>query len=112
MTSVMIDRGSFGISLFKIFGFKSGEIKKLYLDGNRITVAVGSLIAIPLAKLIIDKLFPVFIPNVACCVHLEYNWYMYIVIFAVIMLIYQIISIAITGKLNKITPAEVLKNRE
>ena len=60
----------------------------------------------------IDKLFPVFIPNVACCVHLEYNWYMYIVIFAVIMLIYQIISVAITGKLNKITPAEVLKNRE
>ena len=112
MTSVMIDRGSFGISLFKIFGFKSGEIKKLYLDGNRMVVMIGAIIGIPLAKLFIDKIFPVFIPNVACCVHLEYKWYIYIFIFAAIMLIYQIISIAITGKLNKITPAEVLKNRE
>ncbi len=112
MTSVMIDRGNFGISLFKIFGFNSREVKRLYLDGNRTVVAVGALVGIPLAKVIIDKIFPIFIPNVACCVHLEYNWYMYIVIFAAIMVLYQIISVAITGKLNKITPAEVLKNRE
>lgn len=112
MTSVMIDRGSFGISLFKIFGFKSGEVKRMYLDGNRLTVAVGALIAIPAAKISIDSIFPKFIPNVACCIHLEYEWYWYVVIFAGIMVIYEFISLAVTEKLNRITPAEVLKNRE
>ncbi|MCR4727236.1 MAG: hypothetical protein K5796_01110 [Lachnospiraceae bacterium] len=112
MTSVMIDRGSFGISLFKIFGFKSKEVKRMYLDGNRLTVAVGALVAIPVAKIFIDSIFPKFIPNVACCIHLEYEWYWYVVIFAGIMVIYEFISLAVTGKLNRITPAEVLKNRE
>nr|MCR5619881.1 ABC transporter permease [Lachnospiraceae bacterium] len=65
MTSVMIDRASFGISLMKIFGFRGKEVKRLYLDGNRIAVMLGSLVSIPLAKIITDKLFPMFVSNVA-----------------------------------------------
>lgn len=47
MMNVMIDRASFGISLVKIFGYRTGEVRKLYLNGNTIVVAVGALIAIP-----------------------------------------------------------------
>ncbi|MBO4390311.1 MAG: ABC transporter permease, partial [Lachnospiraceae bacterium] len=112
MTSVMIKRAEFGISLVKIFGFNGREVRKLYLDGNRLVVIVGALISIPAAKWIIDSLFPIFIANVACSMHLEYTWYHYVGLFAAIILIYSLISLVITRKINRVTPAEVLKNRE
>lgn len=112
MTSVMIERAGFGISLLKIFGFNAREVKKLYLDGNRIVIMIGALISIPVSKIIIDKLFPTFIANVACCMHLEYKWYYYVMLYLAIVIFYSIISLILTGKLNRVTPAEVLKNRE
>lgn len=42
MMKVMIDRSAFHISMVKVFGYRTKEIKKLYLDGNFITVVVGA----------------------------------------------------------------------
>ena len=112
MTSVMIDKASFGISLMKIFGFNKKEVKKLYLDGNKAVIAVGALIAIPVAKIITDKMFPVFVANVACGLYLKFEWYYYIAIYVAIIIFYNIVSLLLTGKLSRMTPAEVLKNRE
>ena len=112
MTAVMIDRAGFGISLVRIFGYKTKDIRKMYLNGNRTVVILGALISIPAAKLLIDRIFPIFIANVGCTVHLEFRWYHYALLFAGIILCYQLISMVLTGKLNRITPAEVLMNRE
>ena len=112
MTSVMIDRAGFGISLVRIFGYNTKEIRKLYLDGNRMIVIIGALIGIPVSKWIIDTIFPVFIANVGCTIHLEFRWYHYAILFSGIILCYSLISMILTGKLGKITPAVVLKNRE
>ncbi|MBO7532188.1 MAG: ABC transporter permease, partial [Lachnospiraceae bacterium] len=112
MTSVMIDRASFGISLMKIFGFRGKEVKRLYLDGNRIAVMLGALVSIPLAKIITDKLFPVFVSNVSCGLYLDFEWYYYLIIYIAILAIYSLVSLLLTGKLSRLTPAEVLKNRE
>ncbi len=73
---------------------------------------MGALIGIPAAKLLIDSIFPMFVANVACTVHLEYRWYHYVLLFAGILLIYQLISMVLTAKLEAVTPAQVLKNRE
>ncbi len=112
MLNVMTDRASFGISLVKIFGFRNKELKKLYLSGNTFIIAIGALITIPLSKLIMNTLFPSFVANTACGVNLKFPTYLYAVIFAAIMLIYFAVNFVLTIKLNKITPAQVLKNRE
>ncbi len=112
MMNVMIDRASFGISLIKIFGFRTKEIRKLYLSGNTMTVAVGAIITIPLSKLIMDTMYPYLIANTACGMNLYFPWYMYAMIFGGIMLFYFTVSTILVGKLKKITHAEVLKNRE
>ncbi len=112
MMAVMIDRASFGISLVKIFGYRRRELKKLYLDGNRFIVIIGALIGIPVSKLCMDAIFPSFVPNVACPVPLQFKWYFYVIIFAGILLCYEIINMLLTRKLDKVIPAEVLKNRE
>lgn len=112
MMNVMIDRAAFGISLVKIFGFRTKEIRKLYLNGNAATVAVGALITIPLSKLIMDAIYPSFIAQNACGFNLHFPWYLYAAIFGAIMLFYLLVNTILVGKLKKITPAEVLKNRE
>lgn len=112
MTGVMIDRSSFGISLIKIFGFRTNEIRKLYLNGNTIITAIGAVICIPLSKAAMDAVYPWMIANVACGMNLRFEWYMYPLIFAGVMAIYFIVNALLVRKINKITPAEVLKNRE
>lgn len=112
MLNVMIERASFGISLVKIFGYKTKDVKKLYLNGNALLIAVGALVEIPLSKLIIDKVFPLFIPNITSGINLAFPIYVYPIIFVGVMAVYFVITSLLVRKLGKITPAEVLKNRE
>lgn len=112
MTGVMIDRSSFGISLIKIFGFRTGEIRKLYLNANTIITAVGAVVCIPLSKAATDAVYPWMVANVACGLNVRFEWYMYPLIFAGVMAVYFIVNALLVCKINKITPAEVLKNRE
>lgn len=112
MLNVMVERASFGISLVKVFGYKTRDVKRLYLNGNALLIAIGALIEIPISKLIIDKVFPLFIPNVTSGINLVFPLYIYPVIFAGTMAVYYVITAILVRKLGKITPAEVLKNRE
>lgn len=112
MMSVMIDRSASGISLIKIFGYRPKEIRSLYLNGNLLIVAVGALLAVPLAKAVMDAIYPGFIRNVACSMKLAFPWYLYAVIFAAVIIVYFVVNRLLIGKINKISPAEVLKNRE
>ena len=112
MIGVMIDRSTFGISLIKVFGFRSKEVRKLYLNGNTVIVAIGAVIGIPLAKIVMDAIYPWAVANISCGMNLRFEWYMYPLIFAGVMAVYFIVNALLVRKINKITPAEVLKNRE
>ena len=112
MISVMIDRASFGIALVKIFGYRTGELKKLYLNGNLIIIVISALVSIPVSKVIMDAMFPSFVANVACDVDTSFPFWLYVLIFAVVILCYLLINSLLVGKIKKILPAEVLKNRE
>lgn len=112
MTGVMIDRSSFGISLIKIFGFRTNEIRKLYLNGNTITTAIGAVICIPISRAAIDAAYPYIVANVSCGLNVHFEWYMYPLIFAGVMAVYFIVNALLVRKIKKITPVEVLKNRE
>ena len=112
MMKVMIDRGSYNISLIKVFGYKRKEIRKLYLDGNFYIIAIGALICLPLAKIIMNKMFPFMIKNVSCGLNVKTPISFFVVTYIVILVLYFIINSILVSRLNKFTPAEVLKNRE
>ena len=112
MMKVMIDRSSFGISLIKIFGYRIGEIRKLYLNGNFYVVAIGTAICMPLAKLLMDAMYPLMVCNVASGCNTHFTWQIYAVVYVAILLLYFVINHFLVGQLRKVLPAEVLKNRE
>lgn len=112
MMKVMIDRSTFHISLIKIFGFRSNEIKKLYLNGNFYIVAVGAAICIPATKFLMDCIYPLLISNVGCGMNLSVDWKIYLMIYVGIILLYVGINKLLVHRLNQMVPAEVLKNRE
>jgi putative ABC transport system permease protein len=113
MIKMMIDRSSFNISPVKIFGFRNKEVRKMYLDGNFYIVAIGALISIPLCKMIMDYIYPRYlVANVGVGINPTYPQYLYLAIFLVIIVLYLAINLVLTGRIRKIVPAEVLKNRE
>ena len=112
MIKVMIDRSSFSISLIKVFGFHKKEVRKLYLDGNFFMIAVSAAICLPLSKAIMDQAYPFMVSNVNCGINIAFKPWLWAVLYAAILLLYFVINKALVGRLNKIVPAEVLKNRE
>lgn len=113
MMKVMIDRSSFNIALIKIFGYRNKEVKKMYLDGNFYIITIGVLISIPLTKWIMDVAYePAFVPNIACGIDKSFPFWMYLAIFAGILILYFIINHLLIRRIRKMVPAEVLKNRE
>ncbi len=112
MMKVMIDRSAMSISLIKVFGYRKGEIRKLYLNGNLLIVAASALLGIPLSKIIMDSMYPYLVSNVACGINLIFSWKMYAGLFGVILVLYFVINRVLMRRIGKILPAEVLKNRE
>ena len=112
MLNVMIDRAAFGISLVKIFGYRMREIRRVYLDGNFYAVIAGACVGIPIVKKIADSIYPYFIANTAMGMNLKFEWFIYAGILGGVVVVYLAISSVLTGKIKRIVPAEVLKNRE
>ena len=112
MMKVMIDRSAFSISLMKVFGYRRREIRRLYLDGNFYVILLGEVICVPLAKWSMDLVYPYCIANVAIGMDLKFTPQIYIMIYGGILLCYMVINFLLVGRLNKLVPAEVLKNRE
>ncbi len=112
MMKVMIDRSSLDISLIKILGYRTKEIKKLYLNGNFYMVAIGAVICIPASKKIMDTIYPVLVSNIACSMNLSFTWQLYVGIYFFIILLYLIINQLLVKKLKNMSLTEILKNRE
>ena len=112
MMKVMIDRSAYNISLIKVVGYKRKEVRKLYLDGNFYTIALGAMVCLPLSKVLMNKMFPYMIPNVSCGMNIGAPFIFYVVTYIVIIALYFVINTMLVRRLNKFTPAEVLKNRE
>ena len=112
MMKVMIDRSAFSISMIKVFGYRTGEIRRLYLNGNFYMIAMSAAVCLPLSKKLIDMIYPLLVSNVSCAMNLSFSRKQYLGIYASVMALYLVINRLLVRKLNKVTPAEVIKNRE
>lgn len=112
MEKVMLDHSALYVSLFKIFGYKNTEVKKIYVDGNMVTIIISAFISIPLSKIIMDLLFPFMVSNVAIGFDSSFEWWLYPLIFFGIVLCHIIVNGILLTKINKVMPNDILKVRE
>lgn len=112
MMKMMLDRSACSISLIQIFGYRTKEIRKLYLDGNFLVVAIGGLIAIPIAKIIMDAIYPYTVADAASAMVLEFPRFLYLIIYAGVLILYFIINRVLVFRIKKIKPTDILKSRE
>lgn len=84
----------------------------MYLDGNFVVAALGALVCIPAAKGLMDVIYPYFVSNVAAGLELSFPPQLYAVIYAGVLACYLLIDLVLVRRLDCMTPAEVLKNRE
>ncbi len=112
MMKVMVDRSARSIALFKVFGYRKKEISRLFLDGNTVLIALGTLVSIPLSKILMDAMYPYLVSNVACAINLHMSPWVYAVLFLGCMLIYAVIHTMLVRRIKRIPAGEILKNRE
>ncbi|MCR5263803.1 MAG: FtsX-like permease family protein, partial [Clostridiales bacterium] len=112
MMKVMLDHSARNIALFKVFGYRKEEIRRLFLDGNTGLIVFGTLVSIPLSKFLMDAMYPYLVSNVACAIDLRLNPLVYAAIFLGCMLVYALTHFMLVGRIRKIPAGEILKNRE
>ena len=57
-------------------------------------------------------IYPMLVANVGSSCNLHFNWQMYLGIYVAVIVLYLLINQALVGRVKKMLPAEVLKNRE
>ncbi|WP_050740598.1 FtsX-like permease family protein [Acetobacterium bakii] len=112
LVKMMIDKSTFSISLIKVFGYNEREIKKLYLGTTFYTVALSTLIAIPVSKMIINKIYPYMVSNVSVGMNAIMVPQSYLIMAAIILSAYTIVNYMVGRHLKKISLVEILKERE
>lgn len=112
LVKMMIDKSTFSISLIKVFGYNEREIKKLYLGTTFYTVALSTLIAIPVSKMIINQIYPYMVSNVSAGMNATMAPQSYLIMVAIILSVYAIVNYLVGRHLKKISLVEILKERE
>ena len=114
MMKVIVDRSDFPIALFRTFGYQNNEIRRLFLDGNFIAIAVMSVVIVPLCKILMDKMWPSLTSYVPMGLNVEFRPYYYVIVVALILASYLLINFILMQKLKKKEEdiVSILKERE
>ena len=112
MVKVTIDRAARPIALMKVFGYRRGELRRLYLDGNLVVVAAGLLALVPLCKLLIDLAYPYLVANVGGGLDVTWPPSWYAVAYVGALVCYLVVEVLLMRRVNRMAPTEALQTRE
>lgn len=109
VTSLAIEENRNTISLFKVFGYRRGEIRSLILNSSTFVVVTGFLIGIPVAVASMGSLYG-YLGNLINLVLPPIVSPIYVIIsFAAIMLTYQLSKWMCAKNIDTVSMSEALK---
>lgn len=112
LTRVVIDKNALSISYMKVFGYRPGEIRKLYLTTTTIVVFASLVLCIPI-EIELFKLTLVFLSAlIEGYMSFYLPVYVYIEIIAIGIVAYFAINSVNIHSVKKIPMTDALKNRE
>ena len=108
----MIERSKHNISMLKIMGYENSDISKIYIYQNIYIVLAAAVIGLPLGRLVIGKLVNTMTSAMKCYMPAYMGAIQFVIAGAVILISFVISMIIVKRRVNKISMAEVLKNRD
>ncbi|PJI07729.1 MULTISPECIES: ABC transporter permease [Clostridium] len=112
LTKIVIDKNSLYISYMKVFGYEAKEIRSLYLNATTIVVILSLILGLPLDYLALKYCFSFALNKVNGYMEIWIPSYLFVAIVAVGIVTYLVINLLHVKRINKISMAEALKNRE
>ncbi len=112
LTKVIIEKYSLNISLMKVLGYNSKEIKRLYLRGTAIAVIIMLIFVMPLDKLTFDFIMDYAMGKIEGYLEVFIPLKIYIAVILIGIITYFIINKFHINKINKIPMENALKERE
>lgn len=112
MTKVVVEKNALSISYMKVFGYQSGEIRKLYLTATTIVVITSLIVCIPLEIWLFKEVL-VFLSSMIdgyIAFYLPVSVYFEIIVIG--LAAYLCINAIHMHAVKKIPMSEALKNRE
>ncbi len=112
LTKVIIEKYSLHISLMKVLGYNSKEIKSLYLKGTAVAVVIMLIAVMPLEKLTFDFIMDYAMGKIEGYLEIFIPLKIYITVISIGIITYFIINKFHIKKINKIPMENALKDRE
>ncbi len=109
VTSMIVEENKNTISLFKIFGYRRGEIRTMILNSSTSVIVAGFIISIPVMAASMSAMYG-YLGSMINLVLPTIISPLYVVIcFAAIMVTYQLSKMLCAKKVNAVTASEALK---
>ncbi len=112
LTKVIIEKYSLNISLMKVLGYNSKEIKSLYLRGTAIAIVIMLIIVMPLEKLTFELIMDYAMGKIEGYLEVFIPLKIYLTVISIGVITYFIINKFHITKINKIPMENALKDRE
>ena len=112
LAKVVIEKNTNSISMVKILGYKNSEARKLYLNPTRTAAVISMLVGLPVAALLIKKLFKIMMQSYNGWLTLYIAPTVYVEMLVIGLVSYLIVELILYRKIKHIPMDEALKNVE
>ena len=112
LTKIVVDKNAPNISFMKVMGYKSKEIKRLYLSATTLSVAVSLLLCLPLISLGLKGAFALAFVRINGYLETYLPPQLFVIVALAGFVCYLLVNLVHIKQIDKIEMAAVLKNRE
>lgn len=112
LAKLVIEKNSFAISMVKILGYGKGEIRRLYHRATTVVVVISLLLSLPLCTLIIREIYYGMMQRFHGWLPFYIDPVIYPEMFCAGIVLYTVIALVLTKKMEKIPLSQALKSDE
>jgi putative ABC transport system permease protein len=113
LTKLIVDKNAHNISLMKICGYRSKELRNIFLNTTTAAVVFSLVVSLPLAKIGITAMFTeMMFRKMSGYLDILAPWWVYAVMLALGVIVYSLVNLLNMHKIGKIPMAQALKVKE
>lgn len=109
---MIVDRDTYSIALMKSFGYREGEVARLYLNNYTLVAALALVLGMPLGLVALTPVWRAIISSLPMGAPFQLNWTAVLAIVGIIVLAYAVVYVGARIRLARIAVIEILRDRE